>query len=91
MLQRPVQGYGSNAVDATPVPQQLSGAATIQRINEMSASTTASVVRINNGFLVTQFIYNPSGPDSFSTTYAATLEDLAQVLVSTFAAQRLKT
>ena len=91
MMQRPVQGYGSNAVDATPVPQQLSGTATIQRINEPSSSNTASVVRINNGFLVTQFIYNPSGPDGYSCTYAATLEDLAQALVGTFAAQRLKT
>ena len=91
MMQRPVQGYGSNAVDATPVPQQLSGTATIQRINEPSFPSTATVVRINNGFLVTQFIYNPSGPDSFSTTYAEDLETLAQVLVSTFAAQRLKT
>ena len=90
-MHRPAQGYGSNAVDATPVPQQLSGTATIQRINEPSFPSTATVVRINNGFLVTQFIYNPSGPDGTTCTYAATAEELAQLLVGTFAAQRLKT
>lgn len=91
MMQRPVQGYGSNAVDLAPAPQALSGNSILHRINEQTSPTTAMVVRINNGFLVTQFIYNPSGPDGYSCTYAATLEDLAQALVGTFAAQRLKT
>ena len=91
MLQRRVQGYGSNAVDAAAPQHQVGGIATLQRIHEPSASNTASVVRINNGFLVTQFVYNPNGPDGYSCTYAEDLETLAQVLVSTFAAQRLKT
>lgn len=90
-MNRPAQGYGSNAVDAAAPQLQWGGVGTMQRINEPSASNTASVVRINNGFLVTQFVYNPSGPDGYSCTYAEDLETLAQVLVSTFAAQRLKT
>lgn len=91
MLQSMRQGYGSNAVDAVPTQRQMDGNSVLSRINEHASPSTAAVVRINNGFLVTQFIYNPSGPDGYSCTYAATPEELALVLVGTFAAQRLKT
>lgn len=84
--------YGSGGrLDPAVAPEQVDATSILRRVNEHASPTTATVVRINNGFIVTQFIYNPSGPDGYSCTYAATLEDLAQALVGTFAAQRLKT
>lgn len=72
------------------VAAKSNGPDSLQILGSMDNPSVLMVAPIDNGFLIINRRYNPTGPDSINAMFAADAESLSAALVNRMAQARLK-